>query len=324
MAGDWIKMRTDLRTNPKVVRISSAMRADVLRVIGGLFAVWSVFDAHAEDGRLSGYTPDAMDAVIGWPGFTAAMIAVQWLHQESEPAADACAEITQVLVAPGYSEHNGATAKRRAEDTERKRSSRKSDTQHDSASQSVRNLSANAADKKRTREEKNSNTPLPPAARAAGGEQALDLLTESAQVGSESSSVGLDDGETGDGAGVDSGVEQPGRTGAVSLRTWLDACHADGEQPVPAGCAALRYAADIGLPDEVVALHWAEFKARHLEAGAKRYRDWRRTLLNSIRDNWFKLWRFDGHAPVLTSAGLQARVKRAAEMAAEAGAEVAA
>lgn len=32
MAGDWIKMRADLHTHPKVVRISSALDADRLRV----------------------------------------------------------------------------------------------------------------------------------------------------------------------------------------------------------------------------------------------------------------------------------------------------
>ena len=54
MAGDWIKMRVDLSTSPKVVRISSALRADRLRVIGGLHAVWCLFDVHSEDGNRVG------------------------------------------------------------------------------------------------------------------------------------------------------------------------------------------------------------------------------------------------------------------------------
>ena len=36
MAGDWIKMRADLFTHPKVVRISSALKADTLRTVGGI------------------------------------------------------------------------------------------------------------------------------------------------------------------------------------------------------------------------------------------------------------------------------------------------
>lgn len=129
MALTWIKMRVDLQTHPKVVRIMSALRADKFSAIGGLHAVWSVFDAHSEDGRLDGYTLDLMDAVIGWPGFSAAMAGVGWLEQDG-----------QVLVAPDFEDHNGRTAKRRATETQRKSVSRK--------------LSASDADKNRTREEK--------------------------------------------------------------------------------------------------------------------------------------------------------------------------
>lgn len=129
MAGDWIKMRMDLSTSPKVVRIASALRADRLRVVGGLHAVWCLFDMHSEDGRLDGYTLDALDDLIGFDGFGAAMVSVGWL----EDAGD-------FLQTPRFDEHNGQSAKRRAMETERKRESRK--------------VSAPDADKKRSREEK--------------------------------------------------------------------------------------------------------------------------------------------------------------------------
>lgn len=144
MAVDWIKMRVDLQSHPKVVRILSAMRphdihnkTDKFRVIGGLHAVWSVFDAHCEDGLLNGYTPETLDHVIGWDGFSSALIGVGWLIENSGVS----------LAMPEFSEHNGQSAKRRAEDQKRKRDSR-------NGLDSVRNLSANDADKKRTREEK--------------------------------------------------------------------------------------------------------------------------------------------------------------------------
>jgi hypothetical protein len=136
MAGDWIKMRIDLQTHPKVFRIVSALKADRLRVIGGLHIAWSVFDTHSADGVLVGYTVEAMDAVIGWPGFTQAMIDVQWASIDDDGS----------LVMPRFDEHNGASAKRRANDNERKREARKA--------VSVRNVSASDADKLRTREEK--------------------------------------------------------------------------------------------------------------------------------------------------------------------------
>lgn len=144
MAGDWIKMRIDLQTHPKVVRILSAMRphdvntlTDKFRVIGGLHAVWSVFDTHSADGKLEGYTPEMLDHVIGWEGFSNAMISVGWLDFDG----------AQTIALPEFDEHNGKSGKRRAEDQKRKRNAR-------SDPNFVRNLSANAADENGTREEK--------------------------------------------------------------------------------------------------------------------------------------------------------------------------
>jgi hypothetical protein len=129
MAGDWIKMRMGLRTHPKIVRMASALKADRYRVIGGLHAVWSLADEHTEDGSLPGYSMGALDDSIGWPGFSQAMKDIAWLTEEP-----------QGLVLPRFDEHNGASAKRRAQDAERKRNDRKT--------------SAPDADTTRTREEK--------------------------------------------------------------------------------------------------------------------------------------------------------------------------
>lgn len=128
MAGDWIKMRTDLFTHPKVVRIASALKADRLRTVGGLMSVWCLFDAHSVDGHLEGYDLNTVDELVGWPGFAKAMYDVQWL------------EVTlDGLALPDFESHNGQSAKRRAQDADRKREER---------------ASASDADKKRTREEK--------------------------------------------------------------------------------------------------------------------------------------------------------------------------
>ncbi|WP_232243615.1 hypothetical protein [Paraburkholderia sp. SOS3] len=136
MAGDWIKMRTDLFTHPKVVRISSTLKADRFRTVGGLMSVWCLFDAHSIDGHLDGYDLSTVDDLIGWPGFAAAMKMVGWLDDNSEG-----------LVLPEFDTHNGQSAKRRAQDSDRKRASR---------------LSASDADKKRTREEKSKSSKQPP------------------------------------------------------------------------------------------------------------------------------------------------------------------
>lgn len=137
MAGDWIKMRLDLQTHPKIVRILSATKADKFRVIGGLHAVWSVFDTHSTDGTLPGYTPDTLDHIIGWMGFSDAMILVGWLTFDG----------AETLILPSFDEHNGKSGKRRAEDQRRKRDDRRS-PQH------VQVDCGQNADEKRTREEK--------------------------------------------------------------------------------------------------------------------------------------------------------------------------
>jgi hypothetical protein len=136
VADDWIKMRTNLQRNPRVLRISSALNADRLRVIGGLYAVWSLADEQTEDGLLEAYTFKTIDEMIGWPGFLQALESVKWASETPEG-----------VVFVNFTEHNGKSAKRRAQESDRKRSAR------ESAKPSASNADTHA-DKKRTREEK--------------------------------------------------------------------------------------------------------------------------------------------------------------------------
>ncbi|WP_341973176.1 hypothetical protein [Roseateles sp. PN1] len=128
-------MRADLFTHPKVVRMASALKADgrpdVIRVVGGLMSVWCLFDAHSADGVLEGYTPELIDDHLRWVGFAGAMNAVGWIEQT---------ECGSSMKLPDFDKHNGQSAKRRAQDSDRKREDRKK--------------SASEADEKRTREEK--------------------------------------------------------------------------------------------------------------------------------------------------------------------------
>jgi len=144
MAGEWIKMRVDLPTHPKVVRMASACKSDRLRIVGGLLSAWGLFDAHSVDGQLEGYTPDVLDEAIGFPGFSQAMMAVGWLAFDGAS-----------LSMPRFEEHNGQSAKRRGQDAARKRNVRfLSDTKSENDPDSFREMSASEADEMRTREEK--------------------------------------------------------------------------------------------------------------------------------------------------------------------------
>lgn len=116
MAGDWIKMNKSLPRDPRVVRISSALKADRLRTVGGLLSAWCLADEQTEDGKLEGYTPELLDELVGFPGLSRAMESVEWLT-----IGDGFLEF------PSFEEHNGRSAKRRAQDSVRKMSARKAD-----------------------------------------------------------------------------------------------------------------------------------------------------------------------------------------------------
>jgi hypothetical protein len=116
MAGDWIKMNKSLPRDPRVVRISSALKADRLRTVGGLLSAWCLADELTSDGNLDAYTPELLDELIGLPGLARQMEAVGWLV-----IGDGFLEF------PRFDEHNGQSAKRRAQDNARKMSARKAD-----------------------------------------------------------------------------------------------------------------------------------------------------------------------------------------------------
>ena len=165
MALGWIAMRNDLHTHPKVVRISSALKSDILRTIGGLHSVWCLFDVHSTDGKLIGYTADVIDQMVRWPGFAQAMADHGWLHLGVD-----------FVECPEFDKHNSKCAKKRMEDCERKRRGRMSAKCPQNVTQEI----GQTEDKNRTTEQKRTEenikaTPLPPlqgeAADAAGVEE---------------------------------------------------------------------------------------------------------------------------------------------------------
>jgi len=258
MAGDWIKMRTDLASSPKVVRISSALKADRFRTVGGLHSAWSLFDTHSVDGLLAGYTPQILDDLIGWPGFSEAMISVDWLTFDGES-----------LAMPRFDDHNGKSAKRRAQDKDRKIVLRDSGR-----------LSASDADKKRTREEKRreeeKNPPIPP----KGGTPV--------------------EGDA---------KPKPKRSAKIGFDQFRADCRSAGEKPIPEDDAVFAYADRIGLPHDFVALAWRWFKSHYADKRQAGVRGWRQTFRNAVEGNWPKYWfPTEGGGWQLTTAGTQARL----------------
>lgn len=131
-ASDWIKVRTILPTDGRLRIVSRKCHVLPVTAFGALVTLWCLADAHAnENGELIGYTCDDIDAYVGVPGFCHALPS-DWIESVGE-----------FVKLPEYQEHNGTTAKTRAQDSKRQKRHRE-----------VTEVSRNDRDKIRTREEK--------------------------------------------------------------------------------------------------------------------------------------------------------------------------
>lgn len=103
MAGEWIKMRTNLWDDPRIARLCDLTDQSEAAVIGGLYWLWAMADEHTEDGILPGLTTKAIDRKTGVSGLGQALCTIGWLQSTDEGVC--------IL---GFEEHNGASAKKRA------------------------------------------------------------------------------------------------------------------------------------------------------------------------------------------------------------------
>jgi hypothetical protein len=134
VAGDWIKMRNDLASDPAVIGIAAKLGIDEYAVVGRLHSIWAWADEQSRDGHAPGVTLSWLDRAFHADGFAKAMIDVGWLKQERAG-----------ISFPNFDRHNGATAKTRALSNKRKQSQRAKD---------VPETSRTERDKSVTREEK--------------------------------------------------------------------------------------------------------------------------------------------------------------------------
>jgi len=113
VAGDWIKMRSNLWDDPRVSAICDATDQPEAMVVGGLYWLWATADQHTEDGHMPGLTLRQIDRKTGIQGFGAALCAIGWLTDSPDG-----------VTLANFDDHNGASAKRRASDAQRKANSR--------------------------------------------------------------------------------------------------------------------------------------------------------------------------------------------------------
>lgn len=108
MAGDWIKMRSNLWDDPRVARLCDLTDQGEAAIIGGLYWLWAMADQHTEDGVLIGLTPRQIDRKTGISGFGDALVQAGWLLIDGGDA-----------VIPHFEEHNGSSAKKRVQTARR-------------------------------------------------------------------------------------------------------------------------------------------------------------------------------------------------------------
>jgi hypothetical protein len=260
MAGEWIKVRTNLWDDPRIGQLCELTNQGEAAIIGGLYWLWSTADEHSADGLLHGMTTRTIDRKTGVPGLGKALVTIGWLIEGDEG-----------VTLARFDEHNGASAKQRAQ-TAKRVSNHKANAKVTQPALPDANQTVSTA---LPREDKNKEDipPIPP--------------------------KGGDEGEQ---------DESPKRKAAISLQTFLAECKRAGEKPIPEGHAVFAYADKVGIPSEFLRLHWQEFKDRYTMPDAKRYRSWPTVFHKSVKGNWFRLWYAanDG-SYALTTTGQQAQ-----------------
>ena len=113
MAGDWIKMRTDLASDPAVIFIAARLKKNEDTIVGKLHRLWSWADKHAVVGKITGVKTEHLDKQVSCRGFCAAMIDAGWLIETADG-----------IEFPNFDRHNGKTAKMRADMQLRKQKER--------------------------------------------------------------------------------------------------------------------------------------------------------------------------------------------------------
>jgi|688.fasta_scaffold258095_2 hypothetical protein len=117
MAGTWIKLRTNIFTDARIASIARKLKTDNFGIIGRLCLLWSNADEHTRDGNIKSLTPEILDSWVGLDGFSEELVSLGWIAFNEHGA-----------TLPRFDEHNGQSAKRRAEDSARKAKTRTRNT----------------------------------------------------------------------------------------------------------------------------------------------------------------------------------------------------
>ena len=108
MSQSWIKVETITPGKIEIARVAKLLAMDRHAVLGRLILIWSYWDQHATgdpdsaNGRINGIDAAFVDAMVGHPGFCAALSSVGWMTIEAGG-----------ISLPNFDRHNGGGAKSR-------------------------------------------------------------------------------------------------------------------------------------------------------------------------------------------------------------------
>jgi len=110
MAGDWIKVREDLRQDTAVLALAARLSLDEDTIVGKLHRFWSWASANTTDGKLPDVDCKTIDHIVDVAGFADALMNVKWLKRGKKRG----------LVIPKFGAHMSHSAKARAGEALRK------------------------------------------------------------------------------------------------------------------------------------------------------------------------------------------------------------
>lgn len=183
MSGEWIRMRVNLVTHPKVMRAAEVLLSDArylewagmaatpthseaeqkaarnaeLRVtrcvcVTSLLRFWGYANEHAKGDHIEWLTPENIDEIAGVPGIGDALATVGWLVAEPEGG----------LVLPDFGEHNTSAEVRKSNSAIRQKAYRERKKMQAKLSDATRDVTSHAREEKRREEDK------PPSPRKRG------------------------------------------------------------------------------------------------------------------------------------------------------------
>lgn len=164
MAGDWIKMRTNLATDPKVIGIAERIGVPVPHAIGCLYMLWSWASEHTIDGNAPSVTVSWIDRYLGVEGFGQALSEVDWLQVID-------AATGRGVRLPRFDSHCSQTAKQRALTARRVAKTKLQKGNADGNAQ----VTVRALPREDERREEEEQTPLPPSGDNKGSGKTVTL-----------------------------------------------------------------------------------------------------------------------------------------------------